>query len=326
MRIILIAFSGGRTSGYMTWWMLNIHFKAVWNEELKMHVGTDENGLKVGLIICFANTSKENPKTLEFVNNCDIYFGFHTVWLEGVWSEKWGAGNGTRHKIIDFISAKRNGEVYRSMIVKHGIPNVKNPICTREMKTYTIQSYLKRDCKLKRKNYETAIGYRADEPKRFNTPKKRKKQHRERQIYFLADVHPTTKLQVHGWWKLQPFDLDLEEHQGNCTKCFKKSENKLIVIEGEELKSGITDTWYSDIEKEFGQYIPPTRVHNKKIKLPMTFYRQYTTNKDNRTKAELYFKDSLNDDTAFELAKDSLLRNFNPKKQSRCAVESCEPF
>ncbi|BDE26073.1 hypothetical protein OCUAc20_45730 (plasmid) [Acinetobacter baumannii] len=61
-----ISFSGGRTSAYLTWYMLN-NYSHLYN-----------------FIVTFANTGIEHEKTLEFVDKCDKYFNFNTVWLEAV--------------------------------------------------------------------------------------------------------------------------------------------------------------------------------------------------------------------------------------------------
>ena len=61
-----ISFSGGRTSAYMTKWMI---------ENLKD---------KYEMIVCFANTGKEREETLEFVDKCDKKFGFNVVWIESI--------------------------------------------------------------------------------------------------------------------------------------------------------------------------------------------------------------------------------------------------
>src|SRR3990167_6661723 len=101
---LLISFSGGETSAYMTQWLLK-EFKG-WKE----------------MIVVFANTGEENEKTLEFVNKCDKELGFNTVWVEAITNSI--HGQGIKAKIVTFETASRNGEPFEQMIAKHGIPNV----------------------------------------------------------------------------------------------------------------------------------------------------------------------------------------------------------
>ena len=60
---LILSFSGGRTSAYMTRRMLN------------------EYSHLYDMIVLFANTGMEHEKTLEFVHQCDVNFNFKTVWL-----------------------------------------------------------------------------------------------------------------------------------------------------------------------------------------------------------------------------------------------------
>jgi hypothetical protein len=55
----LISFSGGRTSGYMLWQILDAHG------------GT----LPDDVHVCFANTGKEREETLRFVHECETRWG-----------------------------------------------------------------------------------------------------------------------------------------------------------------------------------------------------------------------------------------------------------
>ena len=50
----VISFSGGRTSGYMLWRILQ-----------------SNKGLPDDAIVCFANTGKEDEATLKFVMDCE---------------------------------------------------------------------------------------------------------------------------------------------------------------------------------------------------------------------------------------------------------------
>ena len=193
-----ISFSGGRTSAYMTKLLLDN-----WSDDYEF-------------IVTFANTGLEHPKTLEFVHNCDKYFGFNTVWLEAVVQH--GKRAAPTHKVVTFETASRSGEPFEEVIKKYGIPNAAFPGCTRDLKLAPIHSYL-RDIGLEPNKVPTAIGIRSDETRRVNpkTAKDRKL------IYPLIDPWPRDKQDVLDWWEDQEFDLEIDEFEGNCQGCFKKS-------------------------------------------------------------------------------------------------------
>ena len=65
----VVQFSGGRTSAYMLYRAIEAH-----NGKLPEYVK-----------VCFANTGKEMPQTLDFVNNCSINWGVKIHWLEYEW-------------------------------------------------------------------------------------------------------------------------------------------------------------------------------------------------------------------------------------------------
>ena len=92
----LISFSGGRTSGYMLWRIL------------QAHGGTLPDDVKV----TFANTGKEMPQTLDFVRDCGERWGVNILWLEYV------AHDDPQHRwqIVSLKSASRNGEPFKALI------------------------------------------------------------------------------------------------------------------------------------------------------------------------------------------------------------------
>lgn len=47
-------------------------------------------------------------------------------------------------------------------------------------------------------------------------------------VYPLIDMFPSDKQDVIDWWEDQEFDLGLNEWNGNCKLCYKKSTNKLF--------------------------------------------------------------------------------------------------
>ena len=194
-----ISFSGGRTSAYMTKKMIDN-----WSD-------------KYDFIVVFANTGLEHSKTLDFINNCDRYFGFNTVWVEGVVHNE---RKSSTHKIVTYESASRNGEPFEEYIKKYGIPNTAFPQCTRELKLYPMQSYLK-SIGYYHKTIPTAIGIRVDEKRRIA-----KSAEVDNIIYPLIDAWPTDKQDVLDWWEDQEFDLGIDEFEGNCLGCYKKSDKK----------------------------------------------------------------------------------------------------
>lgn len=195
-----ISFSGGRTSGYMTKLLIDN-----WSD-------------KYDFIVTFANTGLEHPKTLEFVHNCDKHFGFNTVWLEGVIHH--GEKRATTHNVVSYETACRDGILFEEFIKKYGIPNTAFLGCTRELKRNVMESYLI-SLGLGRSDIPLAIGIRADEKRRVSVNALDRKI-----IYPLVDVWPCDKQDVLDWWEDQPFDLGIDEFEGNCLGCYKKSIKK----------------------------------------------------------------------------------------------------
>lgn len=205
MMNLAISFSGGKTSAFMTKWLLD-------NKR-------DEYG---EIIVTFANTGQEREETLEFVERCDKEFGFNVVWLEAVINPE--VGKGTRHKIVNFETADRAGVVFEQFIKKHGIPNQAFPKCTDELKLCPMRSYI-RSLGWKNKDYLTAIGIRADEMDRVSA-----KFVEQRLYYPLCWDVKASKQSIAHWWEQQLFNLHLSEHEGNCSWCWKKSKRKLLTL------------------------------------------------------------------------------------------------
>ena len=244
---MLISFSGGRTSAMMTKWLL------------------DHKSNEYDFLVVFANTGHEREATLEFVNNCDIHFGFNTVWVEAVFSK-----GGTRAKVVDYNTAyrniKKNGiDPFEAMIAKHGMPNMNNPHCSRDLKKYAINA-LCRSIGWKAKTYLTALGIRSDETKRLNWERAKKEM-----ILYFAQLGTITKEMVNKWWSQQPFDLQLKSFEGNCILCWKKSFRKLYTLIIEGIKSNDIEiiaeiAWLQMIQEKYGRYVPATRIKQDKGK------------------------------------------------------------
>jgi len=217
MSRIVISFSGGETSAYLSKLML------------------DEHG-KDSVDFVFANTGQEREETLKFIQKFDEAHDLGVTWVESVINE---AGKGTSHKIVDFNSADRIGSRFTEMVKKYGIPNQAYPHCTRELKAAPIKTFL--DEKYG-DDYVIAIGIRYDEKNRH--PKEPDK----RFIYPLYEKQ-LRKIDVNVFFEDQPFRLNLHEHQGNCKTCWKKSDVKLAAIYQE---SPQYFNFFKSLEKEYG--------------------------------------------------------------------------
>lgn len=203
MKKLLVTFSGGKTSAYMTYLILE-------------NLSSDYN-----IVVVFANTGQENNETLDFVNMCDIHLNFGTVWVEAAVHP---GRNATTHIVTSYKDADRDGRVFESVIKKYGIPNMAYPHCTRELKERAIHSFIK-SIGWKRGEYNTAIGIRTDETRRV-----RKTKDYQNIIYPLVDSFPSDKTDVNDFWEDQAFSLTLAEHQGNCKWCWKKSIKKHLML------------------------------------------------------------------------------------------------
>lgn len=202
---LLVSFSGGETSAFMTNWILK-NWRDCYDD----------------ILIVFANTGQENEATLEFVRECDDYFGFGTVWVEAV--QYHGERKSAGFKVVDFQTASRDGAPFEDSIRKYGIPNQKFKDCTRNLKQKPIEAYA-RSIGWALGSYDLAIGIRADEADRMSAAAQQR-----RIVYPLIKPHPTTKPQINTWWGAQPFRLRLKGYQGNCKWCWKKSMRKHLTI------------------------------------------------------------------------------------------------
>ena len=200
---LFVSFSGGRTSAYMCWWLI----------ENMSH--------KYNFIFVFANTGIEHEETLRFVDRCDKWMNLNLVWLESVVHEEFGKASS--HKVVNFETACRTGRIFEDMIKVYGIPNKSYPHCNRELKLHPIYTYKESLGFLR--YHKTAVGIRVDEIDRMSEVAMGRGV-----IYPLISMNATTKEEVRHWWKEQPLDLGIPEHYGNCVTCWKKSDRKLMTI------------------------------------------------------------------------------------------------
>lgn len=253
-RRILLSYSGGETSGFMLYYMLKKY----------------RNDPDVELLTVFANTGDEWEETLIFADKCDKYFNAKMVWVECITNPVIGIG--ATAKVVDFSTASRNAEPFKSMVAKYGIPNVGSPHCSRELKLSTIRAYAR---SIGWTKYETAIGIRFDEPSRLDWAKAKK----ERILYPLATEVIMRKPQVSKFWSSMPFRLKLKTYEGNCKTCWKKSLRKLMTIAVENPHAFAA---FQAMELEYENFIPESKRQNEKLKPPIRFFR------DNRSVLDIF--------------------------------------
>lgn len=313
---LFVSFSGGKTSAYMS------------------YILKKDYGHKYDMRFVFANTGLENKETLKFVDQCDRAFGLDVVWIEAVINPQ--HMKGVTHKVVNFETAARNGEPFEAFIAKSGIPNANKPQCSDRLKALPIEHYKKT---IGWKGCKHAIGMRADEPNRvLSLPKRRMLSElsidpqlwldasRELRVELLGDkldkctplinnyynlVYPlhswfeSDKLDVNIFWEMQDFTLELQEHQGNCATCWKKSDKKLWLI---SLESPEKFDFMKRMENYY-QHVKPNSNDQERV-----FFRK------NRSVDDLFKESEIMDEYTLRR-----MIGYKDDQDSGCS-ESCEPY
>jgi len=217
-----ISFSGGRTSAYMLWRVLQ-----------------SNGGFPAEAVVCFANTGKEDEATLRFVRDCGEQWGVPITWLE-YQREELG------YKVVSFDTASRNGEPFEALLArKQYLPSPVMRFCTVELKIRPMAKY-QFDIGItdsKSEGETTAmVGIRADEQRRAaKIPDK------GRLPLVTAGV---TKHDVSAFWRAQPFDLELPNNNGvtmhgNCDLCYLKPTHQVVSLIAEKPERAI---WWARME------------------------------------------------------------------------------
>ncbi len=212
----LVNVSGGRTSGYMLHRILQAH-----GGHLPSHVRA-----------IFCNTGLEENETLDFLHEIETQWQIPLVWVE------FQARNSFR--VVTYETAYRTEEPdvradgtvrpFNALIEQERyLPNQAQRICTKGMKILTAKRYARR---LGWKAHTEVVGLRYDEPER---------------VYLPLAVDKVTKGDVLAFWAAQPFDLQLEEGEGNCYLCHLKDWPTLARLMRK--KPQRTD-WWIDREAE----------------------------------------------------------------------------
>lgn len=219
-----ISFSGGRTSAYMLWRILQ-----AWDGKLPDDV-----------VVCFANTGKEMEETLRFVDRCSKEWNVPIVWLEFRDSD-------AKYEVVSLDTASRNGEPFLALVKKRNyLPNPVSRFCTVELKVRTIHRFLKA---IGFTEWDSIIGIRADEQRRMAKISNQDYGKHETKVAPLGVAGITSK-DVGAFFAQNSFDLELpnmdgKTMHGNCDLCFLKGAAQIQSLIAEKPDRA---KWWMEIE------------------------------------------------------------------------------
>ena len=220
----VISFSGGRTSGFM---LYNV---------IQAHGGSLPTHIKV----VFCNTGLEHKKTYDFIEKCAINWNIDIVWLEYI-----GKKNDPRYSIVNYASASRSGEPFSILIDERNyLPNPVARFCTVELKIRLLDRWAKDHLGKEFHKHNQLIGLRYDEPRRVANIKRNSR--RNPAVTPIHDAKHTLQ-DVMNFWSKQNFDLEIPQHQGNCQGCFLKSRYRLDLVAKETPEA--LDWWIEQEKK-----------------------------------------------------------------------------
>ena len=203
----VISFSGGRTSAYMLWRILQAH----------------GGKLPDDVVVCFSNTGREMEATLRFVRAVETNWSVPVVWLEYCRRDGKHAT-----QIVNFETADRTGKPFEGILsVRPMLPSPMLRYCTTQLKVRTTKRYIVSTRKWKR--WTSVVGLRADEPGRVvkATDPANYKKDRWDVICPLFEAG-IQEIDVLDFWRKQPFRLELKgPHEGNCDGCFLKRKGRI---------------------------------------------------------------------------------------------------
>lgn len=140
----VVSFSGGRTSAYLCKIMIDTY-------------GRDN------VDFIYMDTGAEHPKTYDFIRNVNREFGLNLTCLRLKINPNLGKGNS--YSIVSIGDLKPDLKPFKDMISKYGVPYIGGMFCTDRMKLTPFKKYC--EDTYGKKNYETWLGIRFDEPSRI---------------------------------------------------------------------------------------------------------------------------------------------------------------
>jgi len=257
---------------------------------------------KENVDVLFFNTGAEHPKTYEFIQRFVEHFDIDLTCVEVVVNkEGMGRKFSNSWKIVPVDSMGWDMSLMRDVMGKYGRPSHNAAVCTRELKEYTSERYVK--ATYEKGNFEVWLGMRADEPRRVHVGRKHYR--------YLAEISDADKQDVLDFWSEQPFDLEIQEHLGNCVFCIKKSMGKVALAIEDEPE--LAKEWAKVLQEANNREDLPD--HYAKLNGAGIIYRGNNT------------FDSLQAKYA-ELSRDELAKTLTSMRQydTGSCTESCEAF
>ena len=209
--------SGGRSSAYMLRCVLDAH-----GGELPPRCEA-----------VFANTGRERPETLDFVQALSDRWHVPITWLEFDYRPDRQPGAGAtkyRARVVSRETASLAGEPFTALLDSGSwLPSMTARICTAELKVGTIDRHLWQSRGLTKRQTRKLIGFRHDEPRRWKPA-----------LYQQCEVaYPMVEAGVSAgdvaeFWRCQPFDLGIDSTRGNCDLCYLKPRANLLATIREE--------------------------------------------------------------------------------------------
>jgi len=224
-----ISFSGGRTSAYMLRRILDAH----------------GGRLPEDVHVVFANTGKERPETLDFIQECATRWDVRVRWIESwiyVVFQRFAGVDASGNVLttpersfsvreVSYDTASRDGEPFETLIrASRYLPNPVMRKCTGKLKVEAINAFARDHLRLD--EWTSVVGLRADEPRRVAKMRAQERPESGGEIGVelpLADARVTIG-EVMAFWAAQPFDLRLRPDEGNCDLCFLKGLAKISRI------------------------------------------------------------------------------------------------
>jgi len=236
----VVAFSGGRTSAYMS-------------QLLKSKYDNVE--------FFFIDTGAEHPKTYEFIRKCDKAFNLNLTVLRPVINQTKGVG--TSYDIVSTDDIGWDLSIMKDLTKKYGTFTAVTPLCTSTLKRDVADKYIKTKGDVTR-----WIGIRCDEKRRLKD---------KTGFKYLADISDMEKSDILEWWSNMPFDLNIEEHLGNCIFCVKKGNNRIALAQRDEPE--LFEEWVDMVKqaRQRGEQ-PKELIYRGKVSPEgvVKFYEDYT--------------------------------------------------